>query len=109
MSTAVEILEFSRDLVKNSWTRDVFAEDNNGDEVGIESPYACSFCAMGAFKRATYVLRPTDEAEREASIALRKSMSSEFQHIVQFNDAQHSEEPVVDLFDRAIVSLKESA
>lgn len=109
MSTSIEVLEFSRDLVKNGWTRGVFAEDRQEQEVDPEDPNACSFCVLGAFNRAKHVLQPTGSAAEQANKALHKSMPTFFMHLVEFNDAQCSEEPVVDLFDRAIASLKESA
>lgn len=109
MSTAIEVLEFSRDLVKKGWTRGVWAEDAAEQFVDPEDPSACSFCLVGALKRARHVLKPTLQNSYYADIALRSALSNDFYNLIAFNDAQHSEEPVVDLFDRAIASLKEPA
>lgn len=109
MSTAVEILEFSRDLIKKGWVSSCFAQDSDGEEVDPGSPNACSFCALGALIRAMHVLKSSSDVSKQAEGALGKSLSPDFLNVIHFNDAQHSEEPVVDLFDRAIASLKESA
>lgn len=108
MSTAVEILEFSRDLIKNGWTSGNFAENREGFEVDPMSTSACSFCAAGAMSRAIHVLKPSPENSQLAHEALQTSLSSDFYGVIHFNDSQQSEEPVIDLFDRAIESLKES-
>lgn len=111
MSTAVEVLEFSRDLIKAGWTRGVWAEDREENSVFPDDPGACYFCLSGALQRAVKVLKVTESTFNKAREALRENVPNVYVglSLIEFNDAQHSEEPVIDLFDRAIAALKESA
>lgn len=107
MVEPVEILEFSRDLVKAGWTRGVWAENNTDESVDPTDPSACSFCLLGSVKRAKHVLKATSVEERSAVKALEYVLSTNYPTLIYFNDLQCTEGPVIDLVDRAIVWLKE--
>lgn len=109
MSTAVDVLEFSRDLIKAGWTRGVWAEDCEGNCVDINDPDACQFCLLGALKRAQHVLKPNILTILRADDALVRALPKEYRSPIKFNDDQLTEERVIDLVDRAIAALKESA
>ena len=50
--TTKEVLVKARGLIVKGWCQGVEARDKNGNEVHVNSPEACSWCAVGAIKAA---------------------------------------------------------
>ena len=50
-----EIFSLAQHLVKNGWCQKAFATDANGHPVQPETGNACSYCAVGAIRRAIYI------------------------------------------------------
>jgi hypothetical protein len=117
LDQAIKLLTKARDLItpKGVWIKKLLAADNVGRPVGINSPYACSFCASGAMIRVNQ--NPKNDKPRHelnASLAFWALSDTMSRHgIVSINDVPGANDArgtthmqVLNAFDFAILDLK---
>jgi hypothetical protein len=88
------------------WTKGTIAKSENGDDVSAESPYATSWCAIGAAHKAMYHLGLTawsDEFESFMNYCVQKKMNhaasyKRYSNIAAFNDDEGTSFEDVKLF-----------
>jgi hypothetical protein len=54
------VLEVAAQVVEKGWTRGEFARDADGEGVDFDDEKACSFCMLGALRRATLLMKEWD-------------------------------------------------
>lgn len=97
--SAAETLQKARDLIADPahWTQRTAARDAATTPVPVASPYAKSFCTLGAVDRAAGF---DSHGFYDATAFLYQVIGSA-ESIAQFNDS-HTHEEVIALFDAAI-------
>lgn len=101
MKTALEILKEARAIIATpgKWTKGEFARDKEGNKVGICSPDASQFCAVGAINRI-------GRAAGDVTFARAAFLEAEPAG-VWFNDHPNTTHAdVLAAFDRAIAKLE---
>jgi hypothetical protein len=92
----VGVLHEARGLLERGWTVKAFARDAAGTHVESLNPDATCWCAAGAISKAT---------NQRGDYHIWEALEDEFldgESISKFNDNQHTVEPVLELFARAI-------
>lgn len=101
VSKAIELLE-------KGWCQRAFAKDQDGNQVPVDSPDACTFCTLGALIRAGLEINPDTTtvsihqlAFYEITDALRAHTDSH--SIAGFNDlAWTKKDDVISLLKRIL-------
>lgn len=102
--TVLEVLKQARELVKQGWCQNAFAQNGEGEQVSTWSNRACKFCAWGAIRA---VVDGDHEAEDGAVRALVRALGKNPEAvtgaIVNWNDAFGRKQiDVIEAFDLAI-------
>lgn len=106
--TTLEILKAARELISvpERWTQASYARNKAHTPVDWLDSSACSWCAMGAIAKASFLEKDQVLAQQNAIDQLKN-----FQfHLAEFNDAagtKHTD--ILALFDRAIARLESEA
>ena len=114
-----EVLEEARTLItdRNAWTQGSDARDADGNPVKHTDAKACKFCATGAIFHVSDLFGPAIKILAQTIRLEEKEFYDDYLEIdssdvcdpielIQgFND-ETSHENVLDLFDRAIATLK---
>lgn len=105
-----QVLKQAQAIVSHGWAKDAFARTKNGATVGVKSPKACHFCALGAIDRAGFELKLDHKAVAGAKKRLGKVLDLhdgyyDYEEAVAvFNDDRATrKEHVFDAFSLAIV------
>lgn len=108
----LQILKRARELVATSWTTGSFARSAERKSVPSTSTEACSWCAVGALRKATVECESFDWGFSDDYATARDAVNAEVPQnavlggLTDFNDAQADNKAVVALFDRAIAKLE---
>lgn len=79
--------EEARERIAKGWTQGSYAKNELGGIQDFASFRACSFCALGAIKRAALTGAFPDNVELDAIIALERCIPEEyFGNVPAFND-----------------------
>lgn len=122
-STRVRILEKAREIIADPahWTQGSYARDMGGHSVNVSDEGACSFCTLGAIRKASldlavsamddYIAR--DCLGYDASCFPTEYMSPTTPlsptDVIHFNDRFANHDDIINLFDCAIEKAKEAA
>lgn len=98
-SVSQDILRGARALIDGGWTRGDDTYDKKGNVVKLDSPEARMFSLSGAVFRAGNDIKADFYTRDYAQAALRDAAGMNYR---EFNDAQTSSAPVLEVLDRAI-------
>jgi hypothetical protein len=98
---ATELLIRARSFIERGWCRDMAAVDSNGVEVHSSSPRAIAWCLIGALDAAGIPYLYHQHGPHPAYRRLMDVIGDE--RPLDFNARQESVEPILAVFDRAIV------
>lgn len=103
MST-LETIKAARDLISDPkrWAQGDYAVDLHGESVGVDSPNASAFCAIGALMRAGDVCGGPAYRELCNRLGFDGGLG-----LSVFNDS-NPHESVLNLFDTTIAELERS-
>jgi hypothetical protein len=113
---AVDVLKGARDILSgfNAWTRGTYARNNKGEDVSLNDPQACRFCADGALRKAAgvneYTMYPyLSPAYRQAREILEGVMADGFcEEIPDVNDKSTTKhQHVLMSYDLAILQAED--
>ena len=103
--TTKEVLVSARGFIARGWTQGAFACDEWGKNVELLRSSARSWCAAGAIWRV--VGYEAIGAHEDACSILDDLVSSEFDDISEFNDAEETTQAaVLAVFDEAIARFE---
>lgn len=103
--TIVDVLKRALKILSNrgSWTKEVGARNKANESVSSYDPNACKFCAIGAVYRAAHELGVNSALMGDDVIDFcEEFLPVNFVSVHEFNDAQKTKRPVLNLFKRAI-------
>ena len=112
-----DILTAARRLISDpeKWAIGWLAYNRDGEEVQVDDPFACSWCAFGAAMKAAKVfgkpfsilelIGPLDVAAIEIRPEVQ-SMATNFRPIIILNDRFHHHDEVLRAYDLAIEAEK---
>lgn len=106
---ALEILKSARAILSNPdhWIKDDMAKDKNRKSVETSDPEACSFCTLGALRRAAGITFRNSNAYTDARVAIREELPNNTVSIACYNDrVSTTHADVLGLFDRAISKME---
>ena len=113
-----EILKRAREIISDPlrWTKGAFARDPEGFDLDSEEAYSadlasCSFCSIGAVKRAMgpHASSTLYELEKNTKKFLYKSVFGPHVSTASFNDSPSTtHQDVMAAFDRAIAEAESS-
>lgn len=111
---AVKVLTEAKRLLREvGWCKNYICKGRKGEEISCRSMYdnpeiIGSYCAVGAIEQAA-VNHPDDEdpISSIAFKAIRKNIPVAHTSISAWNDSRNNVDEVIEVFDKAIVSLEQ--
>lgn len=108
--TPVDFLGNMRKVVESGWTKGALARSENGFNVLITDPQACSFCLSGAYLYVKRRMLPAAEAQvaYTAFQAIKDRLGiTEMGELIDWNDDRaRTKEQVLELLDGAMAICK---
>jgi hypothetical protein len=99
----MKILARAIEIIEKGWTQGAAAKDAEGNDVGVDSEKAVSFCLVGAFTRAETELNIVD-VDGEYTVIKFHVYNQFGMGLPTFNDTRKSKEEVLEVL-RHIQSL----
>lgn len=110
LPTAQVVLRVARSYIERGWCQGALARNQDGVPVAAAQETAVTWCASGAFSRATTNLDADPSADGKAWALLELALPEEWPDLAVYNDDDRTTQTdIIDLYTRAITRAEHIA